>query len=65
MAHVKITLDMRREKANGTYNIVYRITHFKRVYTINSGFSIPSLDKIFFRPSELSFEEPNSCSRQS
>ena len=43
MAHVKITLDMRREKADGTYNIIYRITHFKRVYTINSGFSIPSV----------------------
>ena len=40
MAHVKITLDMRREKADGTYNIFYRITHFKRFYTINSGFSI-------------------------
>ena len=43
MAHVKITLDMRREKADGTYNIIYRITHFKRVYTINSGFNIPSV----------------------
>ena len=43
MAHVKLTLDMRREKADGTYNIIYRITHFKRVYTINSGFSIPTV----------------------
>ena len=43
MAHVKLTLDMRREKADGTYNIIYRITHFKRVYTINSGYSITSV----------------------
>lgn len=25
MAHIKLTLDMRREKADGTYNIIYRI----------------------------------------
>ena len=43
MAHVKTTLDMRREKADGTYNIIYRITHLKRVYTVNSGYSIPSV----------------------
>ena len=43
MAHVELTLDMRREKADGTYNIIYRITHFKRVYTINYGYSISSV----------------------
>ena len=43
MAHVKTTLDMRREKADGTYNNIYRITHFKGVYTVNSGYSKPSV----------------------
>ena len=46
MAHVKLTLDMRREKADGTYNIIYRITHFKRVYTINSFFLLSETDDL-------------------
>jgi integrase/recombinase XerD len=41
MANVKTILDTRRIKSDGTYNIIYRITHFKKVYTINSSFSIP------------------------
>ncbi|MCA0152915.1 site-specific integrase [Winogradskyella vincentii] len=40
MANVKTTLDIRRPKADGTYNIIYRITHYKKVYTINSGVAI-------------------------
>jgi integrase len=40
MANVKTTLDTRRIKSDGTYNIIYRITHYKKVYTINSGASI-------------------------
>jgi integrase/recombinase XerD len=40
MANVKTKLDTRRPKADGTYNIIYRITHLNRVYTINSGVSI-------------------------
>ncbi|MCF7569614.1 phage integrase SAM-like domain and Arm DNA-binding domain-containing protein [Sabulilitoribacter arenilitoris] len=40
MVNVKTKLDTRRPKADGTYNIIYRITHINRVYTINSGISI-------------------------
>jgi len=40
MANVKTTLDTRRAKSDGTFNIIYRITHHKKVYTINSGTSI-------------------------
>ena len=40
MANIKTTLDTRRIKSDGTYNIIYRITHFKKVYTINSNISI-------------------------
>lgn len=40
MASVKTTLDTRRIKSDGTYNIIYRISHKSKVYTINSGVSI-------------------------
>ncbi|MCA0133396.1 Arm DNA-binding domain-containing protein [Winogradskyella alexanderae] len=40
MANVKTKLDRRRAKSDGTYNIIYRITNHKKVYTINSGISI-------------------------
>ena len=40
MANVKTTLDTRRIKSDGTYNIIYRITHHKKVYTINSSISV-------------------------
>lgn len=40
MANVKTTLDTRRAKSDGKYNVIFRITHLKRVYTINSGVSI-------------------------
>ena len=40
MANVKTTLDTRRAKSDGTFNVIYRITHFKKVYTINSGISV-------------------------
>ena len=40
MATVKTTLDTRRPKSDGTFNIIFRITHQRRVHTINSGISI-------------------------
>lgn len=40
MANVKIKLDTRRQKSDGTYNVIFRITQAKKVYTINSGISI-------------------------
>ncbi|MCB0399330.1 MAG: site-specific integrase, partial [Winogradskyella sp.] len=40
MANVKTTLDTRRAKSDGTYNVIFRITHSKKIYTINSGISI-------------------------
>ena len=43
MANVKTTLDTRRVKSDGTYNIIYRITHYKKVYTINSNISISEI----------------------
>lgn len=40
MANAKIILDTRRAKSDGSFNVVIRITHFKKVYTINSGVSV-------------------------
>ncbi|MCH4552000.1 site-specific integrase [Aestuariibaculum lutulentum] len=59
MANVKTILDTRRAKSDGNYNIIYRITHFKKVYTINSGYSIPKLfwDAI---KNEVSSDHPNA-----
>jgi integrase len=43
MATIKTILDTRREKADGTFNIIFRITHQKKIYTINSGISTQQL----------------------
>lgn len=40
MATIKVLLDLRRAKSDGTFNIIFRITDFKKVYTINSGVSL-------------------------
>jgi hypothetical protein len=40
MANVKVLLDQRRAKSDGTFNIIFRITDCKKVCTINSGVSI-------------------------
>ena len=40
MATIKIVLDSRRAKADESYNVIFRITHFKKVYTLNSGISV-------------------------
>jgi site-specific recombinase XerD len=59
MANVKTKLDTRRAKADGTYNIIYRITHYKKVYTINSGVSI--LEHYWdYERSEILKQHPNA-----
>jgi integrase/recombinase XerD len=40
MANIKTLLDLRRAKSDGTFNIIFRITERKKVYTINSGVSL-------------------------
>ena len=41
MANIKTLLDLRRAKSDGTFNIIFRITDYNKVYTINSGVSLP------------------------
>jgi hypothetical protein len=59
MANVKTTLDTRRVKSDGTYNIIYRITHYKKVYTINSSISVY---EVFWNSSSrrIATKHPNS-----
>ncbi len=40
MASLKLLLDTRRVKNDGTFNVIFRITQFRKVYTINSGISL-------------------------
>lgn len=40
MATIKTILDTRRAKSDGTFNVIFRITHINKVYTINSGVSL-------------------------
>ena len=39
MANMKTLLDTRRQKSDGTFNIIFRITHERKVFTLNSGIS--------------------------
>lgn len=59
MANAKIVLDTRRVKSDGSFNVVIRITHFKKVYTINSGVSV--MEKHWNeKKSEVTKIHPNS-----
>lgn len=59
MAHVKTLLDTRRAKSDGNFNVIFRITHNKKIYTINSGISIES--KLWNeQKNEVSKLHPNS-----
>ena len=40
MATIKVLLDLRRAKSDGSFNIIFRITNLKKVYTINPGISL-------------------------
>ena len=40
MVQIKILLDKRRLKSDGTYPVIFRITDFKKAHTIPTGISI-------------------------
>lgn len=40
MVHVKTILDTRRQKVDGSYPIIFRITNYNRIYTITSGMAV-------------------------
>jgi integrase/recombinase XerD len=43
MANMKTLLDTRRQKSDGSFNIIFRITHERKVYTLTSGISTTEL----------------------
>lgn len=59
MATIKVLLDLRRAKSDGSFNIIFRITNLQKVYTINSGIS---LQKYFWNEKKMEVEKshPNS-----
>jgi len=59
MANVKTTLDTRRAKSDDTFNIIFRITHLRKVHTINAGVSI-SKSMWNFKNSLVKEVHPNS-----
>lgn len=59
MIHLKIILDTRRKKSDGTYPIVYRVTDVKKVSVIASGVSI--LEELWnFEESSIGRNHPNA-----
>jgi len=44
MVHLKIVLDVRRKKSDGTYPVTFRVTNIKKVHLIHSGISIKEND---------------------
>lgn len=59
MANAKIIMDTRREKSDGSFNVAIRVTHYKKVYTINSGVSV--IEKYWNeKNSEVTKVHPNS-----
>lgn len=43
MANMKTLLDTRRQKSDGSFNIIFRVTHERKVYTLTSGISTTEL----------------------
>ena len=43
MVQLNLVLDTRRIKSDGTYPVIYRISNFKKIYTIPSGISISKI----------------------
>jgi integrase/recombinase XerD len=40
MVNIKTLLDTRRAKSDGSFNVIFRLTHHRKVYTVNSGISV-------------------------
>lgn len=59
MANLKTLLDARRQKLDGSFSIIFRITHDRKVYTLNSGISTTAVYWDHQR-SEIHKTHPNS-----
>jgi integrase/recombinase XerD len=59
MVQINLVLDTRRSKSDGTYSIIFRITQFKKVYTISTGISV-SLNYWDDKKRQVSQDCPNA-----
>ncbi len=59
MVNLKTLLDTRRAKSDGSFNIIFRITQNRKVYTLNSGVSI-SLTYWNDKRNEIDKSHPNA-----
>lgn len=59
MANLKTLLDTRRQKSDSSFSIIFRITHDRKVYTLNSGISTTAVYWDHQR-SEIHKTHPNS-----
>ena len=59
MVQLKLILDTRRAKSDGSYPIIFRITQYKKIYTLPTGFSV-QLNLWSIHNREVSQEHPNA-----
>lgn len=59
MANLKLLLDTRRQKSDGTFNVIFRIIHQRKSYSINSGISVLETDWNF-KKNEIQKSHPNA-----
>lgn len=59
MANLKLLLDTRRQKSDGTFNVIFRIIHQRKSYSINSGISVLETDWNF-KKNEIHKSHPNA-----
>ena len=59
MANLKLLLDTRRQKSDGTFNVIFRIIHQRKSYSISSGISILESDWNF-KKNEIHKSHPNA-----
>lgn len=59
MVQLKLILDTRRAKSDGSYPIIFRITQYKKIYTLPTGFSV-QLNLWSVHNREVIKEHPNA-----
>ena len=59
MVQLKLILDTRRAKSDGSYPIIFRITQYKKIYTLPTGFSV-QLNLWSIHNREVIQEHPNA-----
>jgi hypothetical protein len=59
MVQLKLILDTRRAKSDGSFPIIFRITQYKKIYTLATGFSV-QINLWSINNREVTKEHPNA-----